>query len=267
MCSEEPPVFDNTHPVLESRTATQRSLEWNNTNITLSIPDSIPEMIDSVVCQRANFLKCNGVQILVMSAGNEDKYLLTYFHSCPEKFSIMEMIALDKKKQFIELDPGLKERILAKVESSTAVKKPDFYPFCIRLAVFFEAANYFGNYHEFWMTFDIDQLPSGGGYYHFIMNDLRNTVNYCNGLYEGNLNDVISSHGWISYSFSPWYTTPNAISVFKDPNRSGSKYTFKNGKQEWDNNWIDESWWEGIYLRTINDKVTSIDMGFFVYHY
>ncbi len=52
---------------------------------------------------------------------------------------------------------------------------------------------------------------------------------------------------------------PQTLKVWKDANRKGSNYEFKNGKQLCDNNWIDETWRENGFWRTINDKVSSID--------
>ncbi len=65
---------------------------------------------------------------------------------------------------------------------------------------------------------------------------------------------------------------PDNFKVWRDAQRSGPSHTFNAAgsgciRECYDDNWIDEYWWDNGLSVTINDKVSSIDMSYWVVEY
>ncbi|MBC7185733.1 MAG: hypothetical protein H5U38_01730 [Calditrichaeota bacterium] len=129
---------------------------------------------------------------------------------------------------------------------------------CWDLAEVFKDAHYGGD------SFRFSQATQGAGYFHKVIWNLSSSQSCCLQNYPGGFNDCISSHSWASVGWYPYQTTPHKLQVWKHANRSGPSHTFENGHQDFDDDWEGEIWWQNGIPESINDKVSSIDMMYWV---
>ena len=130
---------------------------------------------------------------------------------------------------------------------------------CWKLAKVYKDAHYGGD--SMWFS----QETEGPGYFHKIIYNLG--VSYydlCFEDYYGGFNDCISSHEWGEDYWWPYKTVPDKLKVWKHANRQGPSHTFENGHQRFDDDWQGEIWWNNGVPETINDKVSSLDMMYWV---
>ncbi|HPG84538.1 MAG TPA: hypothetical protein PKY55_14735 [bacterium] len=236
----------------------------NYTDRTLAVPDSIPAVVDEAALKRAQELMCSGIRLLLIEP--EKSFLVSFFDPLTQDVTTEEGIV---ESRIVNFDYK-NNRILSESIASTEIHslaKSFSYNICWSLAQVFEDADYSGD------SFLFSQETSTTGYYHKIIYNLAQSQSCCWYNYSGTLNDCLSSHQWSYHNEGTLYTmVPDNFKVWRDAQRSGPSHTFNAAgsgciRECYDDNWIDEYWWDNGLSVTINDKVSSIDMSYWVVEY
>lgn len=234
-----------------------------STITALAVPDSIPAVVDEAALKKAQELHCSGVRLLLIEP--DKSFLISFFdpldQTTPQEGIIeSRVITFDYRNSRIISDTIASSEIIA-------LAKPSFYNVCWLLAEIFEDADYEGD------SFTFSQETTGTGYFHKIIYNLAQGQSCCYEDYPGTFNDCLSSHRWSYRDEGTIYTmVPDNFKVWRDAQRSGPNHNYdaqRSGCDShcYDDNWIDETWLDGLVYVTINDKVSSIDMSYWVVDY
>ena len=218
--------------------------------------DSVPQLVDKFILKQAHRLHCNGIGVgRLVGANDIEKYIINYFNSNIKEKSVNSLGFF-----WVKFDPKTKriisnEKIIAPQNRLDKTSSNNYH--CWRLAIVYKDAHYSGTSFQFSQG-NSENAPNK--IYHDVIWDLNQYQSQCWENFYGHFNDCISSHHFSPDNRGNLQTVPYQLVIFKDSYRNGPSYTFKNGKQYYDDNWIDEKWREGIFWKTINDKVSSMDI-------
>lgn len=240
------------------------AINWNQ--IEFSVPQNVTEELDSLVLIQAKNYECDGIRILATNL-DSFSFLISYFTD-DEGIKAEELYSADIG--FNQLNQSQSTILASKIGDYTLRKKNpvdnEACYFCWPLAQFWVDANYSGT------CFQFSQEATSTGYYHKIIYNLSSSAPCCADNFSGGLNNIISSHRWDNEVICHLRTSVHQIKVWEEPNISGPSYTFTSSKAHYDNNYIDEDFCDWVLYTTppmyicytLNDKVSSIDMMYYV---
>ncbi len=246
------PTLDNSHS--ESTLAEFEEL-------SLAIPDSVPDFINDLAAARAVKQYCDGLRILeVETKTGVRKYHVRIFNESMD--NIIDECFLTKDGRYEELEPAYCGLIDQKWRAEHAKLKKAFpndetaADMCVVLAEFWVDASQGGN------SFRVTQAANyTTGYFHKLI--------YCLGTsscliqcqapwFPGGFNNLISSHDWDSFSQNGYYTWPDLIRVYDGLSLTDLEHTFYGSAAAGDGNWGDNG---------CNDEASSLRLQYYIRYY
>lgn len=261
-CEKSPTEQNNNNSTITSSQTESKPFATSFKDLTISVPDSVPEKVGDWADEIALKYGCDGIRFLQVENKEKVKKFHLQFFIDEAGIDVYECF-MAKDGTIEEISPDNANYINSiwenKHKELNKSNHGDHY--CLPLAEFYKDADYSGP------MFRVTQAAHmATGYFHKLINCLMipDCLIQCDGsIFPGNFNSCISSHKWVSFRFqSYYYTWPAKVKVYFAPGRVFLKWTFSGATggscASHDSNWADNG--------DANDKANSLRLEYYIHY-
>jgi hypothetical protein len=259
-CQKSENPVNSISPTQANQTSLKKVYESD-----LYMPDAIPDVVNTRALEISSKFGYENIRILGVSKTQKPVFHILYF-----KDNLLGLKAFTLELNDAETRIIIEEEVCVPYDASELQKPLDDYK-CWKLATIYSGSNYSGN------SFQFSQATTTYGWYHKVIDCLATTYVCCNGTYNANFNNAISSSYWCDDYYSPDGRIARAIalSAWKDCPKWGDKVVF--GDEDWrkDTRFSETAQWGTVCRQTIlapswaaasfDDCASSLDMYYRVY--